>query len=667
MNTNTNRSRMMKGVIAIGLIGILAACGERAPSLPEAKALSPDAVRQYGVSWSPDGKRIAYWTPAEDSVLGAQLWVANADFSSPIKLPVIGLATAGNAIPATWSPDGSKLAASSSQFGEGDVVVVPSTGGPARRVTVGPGISFNGFWNRDGDRIEIVQTAEGGTIRTASFSLASGKTVPLVAHETHPHVAHWSPDGSHVVYEQFDGPKSTIWVADSAGEHARQLTSEGFESYPAFIGTQPWSPDGKEVLYESRRTGTSDLWIVPIDGGKARQLTRDIRNDYFETWSGDGKSVAFLSDRGRKIDVWAVPAAGGTEARVTDTPAEELEPPRFRPGTSEVAFVGSTSLSGVWSADVADGKEARLTPDSLRTSFFNVAPDGKQFDFVIERGGGIQDIAVESIDGGAYRTLTSGGGTVQNPLWSPSGSKIAFASDRAGLGDIFVIDATGGAPKQLENWPGFEQQPTWALNDSWIYFVSDRDTKLGDVWKVAPTGGEPARVTHDGVINNLNGRRGVDALFVNTIGQRGGVFPTSRIGADGKLHVIWDKSNSFTAAISPRGDSLISVVDQPSGMTQAMIFPANGGQGRIVLPPSEAPGDWSPDGKLICYYFRAGGTNHIGILTLAGGAKRPLTHSPDTDAGVEWTPDGKKVLFVRYHNVSRIFTADLSKLLAAPK
>jgi hypothetical protein len=197
-----------------------------------------------------------------------------------------------------------------------------------------------------------------------------------------------------------------------------------------------------------------------------------------------------------------------------------------------------------------------------------------------------------------------------------------------------------------------------------IYFISDRDTKIGDVWKVAPTGGEPVRVTHEAAVNNLNGLRGVDALFVNTFGQRGGVFPTSRIGADGRLHVIWDKSSSFTAAISPRGDSIIAVVDHPNGRPESMILPANGGTGRVVLPPSEGAGNWSEDGKFLVYYFRAGGSNHIGILTLADGTKRQLTHSPDGESGAEWTPDGKTLVFIRRHNVSRISTVDLSKLLA---
>src|ERR1051325_5156911 len=53
------------------------------------------------------------------------------------------------------------------------------------------------------------------------------------------------------------------------------------------------------------------------------------------------------------------------------------------------------------------------------------------------------------------------------------------------------------------------------------------------------------------------------------------------------------------------------------------------GQGRILLPPSELPGAVSEDAKYMVYQFRANGANHIGIVTLATGAKRPLTHAAD--------------------------------------
>ena len=85
---------------------------------------------------------------------------------------------------------------------------------------------------------------------------------------------------------------------------------------------------------------------------------------------------------------------------------------------------------------VASRAERRLTPDSIRTVGFNGSPDGKQIAYTIERGGGVQDLAVMPVAGGASRILVSGGGTVVTPWWSPSGKQIVYLSDRGRSQDV---------------------------------------------------------------------------------------------------------------------------------------------------------------------------------------------------------------------------------------
>src|SRR5262245_10593360 len=107
------RLRTLCGVPLLTLA--IAGCGksETPPPLPAAVALSPDGVRHEQHSFSPDGKRIAYWSPSADTAGRMQLWVANADVSSPVQLPV----SAADPTPPAWSPDGASLAVPSSDFG----------------------------------------------------------------------------------------------------------------------------------------------------------------------------------------------------------------------------------------------------------------------------------------------------------------------------------------------------------------------------------------------------------------------------------------------------------------------------------------------------------------------------------------------------------------------
>ena len=152
-----------------------------------------------------------------------------------------------------------------------------------------------------------------------------------------------------------------------------------------------------------------------------------------------------------------------------------------------------------------------------------------------------------------------------------------------------MVDAAGGAPRQLTNWQGFEYSPVWSGDGTAVYFQADRDTKLGDVWKVAVSGGEPVRVTNNGTMgsSSLVSRAGVSDLFGGTINPSRGQLGFSRVRPDGRMTVVWDRTNAYPVAISPSGDSVAAMVEQPSGKMQLMILPAAGGTGRTILGADE--------------------------------------------------------------------------------
>lgn len=627
-------------------------------SLPKVVALSPDGVRHEKQAFSPDGKHVAYWSPYPDRP-GMQLWVANADLTSPMQLPVFAYSTVFQ--PPQWSSDSASLAVGASQYGVSQVVIVPAAGGDVRRVTEGAGVTFPMVWSRDGTLLNYYGTAPGGRYQSFVYTLASGASRELAPAEKRSHLGAASPDGSHVAYFVIGGgEKTTIWVADGNGDHPRQLTTDGFETLEQY---HEWSPDGKELLFQSRRTGHADLWIVPIDGGPARQLTRDVRDDYGGVWSSDGKWIAFLSNRGRQTDVWVVPAAGGTESRVTDTPEEELGPMQWRGGSSTLTFGVRTVSSGVWARDLADGKERRVIPDAPQVSFFTASPDGKQILYVIEHGGGIQDLAVAPTAGADARVLIAGGGTVLNPRWSPDGQKIAFQSDRGGSQDIWIVDVpNGGAPRQLTSWPGDEAFPVWNNDGATVYFRSDNDTKLGDVWRVPASGGEPTRVTTAGTFGLLMaGNPGAGGFFAHNIATAGQVA-LSRYRADGSSNVLWDKSSAYFVAASGNGDQVLAAVQQPDGKLRDVLFAADGTSAK-PFPPGCVAQALSRDGQWAICGLQVAGAYDVSLLHVADGTMRSLTTTPESEEGAEFTPDGKTILFRRTQTVQRIMTVDVSKLV----
>ena len=650
----------MKKCLVFGGLVLLVACqkGGTVPDLPTATMVSPDTANQAGARFSPDGKRLFWWTPTEGQY---QLWTAAADLSGAAALPV--KSTNGGNVPLYWSPDGSEIALATSASGLATLAVMPAAGGPARSLATGSTFSIPLGWNPDNDRVAYVTlagSAAGGTFEGRVASLTHPGTTRLLPSETRAAAGSWSPDGSHIGYIVIDKGQTTIWVADSDGSHPRQLTTEGFEAMPS---DQPFSPDGKELVYESRRTGTADIWVAPINGDSARQLTRDIRDDFAPIWSPDGKWIAFLSNRGRQTDVWVVSAAGGEPLRVTNDPDVEALM-QWVAGSDRLAFLTGNGTSTLWSLSLGDSVPRQLTPDSVQVGCCSISPDGSLLLFSVAHGGGSRDLVQMPVAGGPWQAIGEVAESGALYSWSPDGSRMVFVSERSGAAQIWVDTVGGGAPRQLTSWPEGARSPRWNADGSAIYFLSAHDARLQDVWRVQVTGGEPVRVTHQGSINEIVNLRGGDALFASVLSASGGV-ELARIDSNGAVTTIWDRGDAFPGQVLPGQDSLIAVQPQPGGGFDSRLIPTSGrGEGRLLFSHGESVFDISPDGSEVLYGLPNGASNDLMILNRPTGTTRRLTNTVVNESAGEFTPDGKTVIFLRQRDVRRIATVDLTKLLA---
>jgi Tol biopolymer transport system component/C-terminal processing protease CtpA/Prc len=108
-----------------------------------------------------------------------------------------------------------------------------------------------------------------------------------------------------------------------------------------------------------------------------------------------------------------------------------------------------------------------------------LSPDGQELAFVY-RG----DVWVVSSQGGSARPLTQHVEADANPLFSPDGRWIAFASKRNGNWDIFAAPSGGGAARQLTWHSGSETPHGWSPDGSKILFTTRRDTPNFGIYSV---------------------------------------------------------------------------------------------------------------------------------------------------------------------------------------
>jgi DNA-binding winged helix-turn-helix (wHTH) protein/dipeptidyl aminopeptidase/acylaminoacyl peptidase len=115
-----------------------------------------------------------------------------------------------------------------------------------------------------------------------------------------------SRDGKLLAYmSAVDGGKGHIWVRQTSGGVARQVTRGVGESEPSF------SPDGRSIAFRSEVDG-GGVYLAPTFGGKARLVAKGAFRPRF---SPDGERISCLDAEFRGI---VVPTRGGAAAIVTE-------------------------------------------------------------------------------------------------------------------------------------------------------------------------------------------------------------------------------------------------------------------------------------------------------------------------------------------------------------
>ena len=361
---------------------------------PERKLADTEAV---GIDWSPDGNFLAvseHHSPAEPF----SLFLLSLDSGEERKLTSAPKISPFDDFFPAFSPDGRTLAfIRQSNVDVRDIYVLPVAGGEPRRLTFdarridglawtadGGSIVFSswragipGLWkmsvrsgtpeslmagagniesvsiSRQGHRLAYTQSnlntniwrIEGPAVRRRN-----NRPTKLIASTRGEADAQFSPESKKIAFNSDRTGSPEIWVCDSDGRNAVQLTFFG----GPHTGAPQWSADGRHIAFDSRPGGNPDIYVIGSEGGAPRRLTTEPSIDIVPSWSKDGRFIYFASDRTGDFRIWKVPSEGGQAKQVTKEGgafAQESKDGKF------LYYAKSYDAPGLWRVPVEGGDE----------------------------------------------------------------------------------------------------------------------------------------------------------------------------------------------------------------------------------------------------------------------------------------------------------------------
>ncbi len=412
-------------------------------------------------------------------------------------------------------------------------------------------------------------------------------------------------------------------------KHSQITDSSWIEGYPSL------SPDGKNIIFASDTNDDRNIFLQRVGGKNLTNLTPNSKeSDTMPVFSPDGKLIAFRSDR-KPNGIYIMEETGENARPVSDFGFH----PSWSPDAKKIVVsdkaaaihtVHSVPNSLLWIIDVADGKKEKLETkgDAIMPSW---SPNGDRIAFWFVADGKLPEIATVPATGGEPIVIASDAASDWNPVWSPDGKYLYFASDRSGSMNLWrvAIDEKSGAqlgePESVPTPSKYCRHITFSRDGKTLAYV--RYESQSNIQSIAF---DPKTLKTSGEVNWI------------TRGDR-------ELG---------------NPQLSPNGEQFIAR-NPTRTQEDLVIFDKNGENWRNLMNDKfrERIPRWSPDSKQIAFSTDRSGKYQIWTINSDGTNLQQITFTDKTSATAPvFSPDGLRLVFTEIGELKQSsFILDLTK------
>ncbi len=283
---------------------------------------------------------------------------------------------------------------------------------------------------------------------------------------------------------------------------------------------------------------------------------------------------------------------------------------------------------------------------------FAKAPTTTKILFTSTRDGGQRDVYIMNPDGTEQVNLTQHRAEDLEAVWSPTGEKILFTSDRGGARDLYVMNPDGSNVRRVfrfktEEW---RTDPTWSPNGKQFAYASidwgrlkfalhiailgeqDSETLVEGSFPAWSPDGTEIACTVGSRLTLINVRTGAQKQLLPKNVESFQRFPSWSAAGD-KLAFAWNKHplpppHADREVHAEWKDKItIYIINRDGTGLQQLIEEAG--------PYAQDPA-LSPDGNEVLYTQEINGNFQIFKLDLNSAVRTQLTHIAAWNTGGDW-------------------------------
>jgi Tol biopolymer transport system component/DNA-binding winged helix-turn-helix (wHTH) protein len=410
------------------------------------------------VSFSPDGNKIAYfrWRFGADK---SDLVTANIDGTD---INILATRNSPDAFDSdhgspAWSPDGKTILAvgSSTKLGEKcqilavDAITGTQTSLTDKSWTIIDQVAWlpsqNGFVMNAGETF--------GAKQIWYLSYPSGEARKITNNLNDYVGVKTSADGKTLVTVQREqlthhsiAPSSDIMNGTTIlSETGKNASNEGVS----------WTSDGKLILRYSQNN-QDNIWQIDADGENKYQLTLNS-NDINPTVSADGRTIVFSSKEDGIYRLWRMDKNGENRKLLTNEGSESELFPHCSTVENVCVYQRGWKKSSIYKVSLETGEISSLSPkgQASRPAF---SPDGKFVAYFGLDSNDVWFLSIVSLDKSEVLAKFSIAETVITHYvrWSPDGKNLAYIDQKDKVSNIFFQPVNGEKSFQITDFKSEE-------------------------------------------------------------------------------------------------------------------------------------------------------------------------------------------------------------------